>query len=471
MFSKSTFSSCFRSIVIFLVLLGLVFAQRGSAFIDSVVYVNDSASGMNNGTSWTDAYNSLQSALSSAVSGVEIWVAEGDYKPGTSRSNTFQLKNGVAIFGGFPEVGGTKDNRDPEQYPTSLNGDIGVITNPADNSFHVVTGSGTFSSTIMDGFIIKNGRADDDVEPNDRGAGMILLDGHPILRNLKFETNYAKNGAGVYGLYSNVRMENIMFINNQAVFYGGGAHFWQSVPWIIKTTFLRNQAGTDGGGINFDGSISELINNRFYGNRSGANGGGINSYNSTIKVTNTLLIGNTAGGNYGGGIFSNSSTVTLTNSGLNANESAQFGGGFYAFSGIPAIINSIFWENISANQGEISPEWLPVSYSLVEGGYSGEGNISSVPNFIKIPNPGLDSDWGTSDDDYGDLNLKPNSPAIDKGSNALLPQDMLDLDQDENVTEIIPYDMNWEARISGKSVDIGPYENEFSRVYLPITYK
>ena len=52
--------------------------------------------------SWANACT-LQSALSLAVSGDEIWAQAGTYKPGASgsRSSTFQLKTGVAIYGGF----------------------------------------------------------------------------------------------------------------------------------------------------------------------------------------------------------------------------------------------------------------------------------------------------------------------------------------------------------------------------------
>src|SRR5512139_2196219 len=66
-------------------------------------YVDASATGANNGSSWADAYTDLQAALSAIVGG-EVWVAEGIYYPGVSgeRSASFYLKNSVAVYGGFP---------------------------------------------------------------------------------------------------------------------------------------------------------------------------------------------------------------------------------------------------------------------------------------------------------------------------------------------------------------------------------
>ncbi|MFA5252973.1 MAG: hypothetical protein WC454_10375, partial [Phycisphaerae bacterium] len=79
-----------------------------------IIYVDTAATGSNNGSSWADAYKSLQDALAIAAKGDEIWVARGTYKPNQGkqqdkgeRTATFTLKSGVAIYGGFP-TGGSK---------------------------------------------------------------------------------------------------------------------------------------------------------------------------------------------------------------------------------------------------------------------------------------------------------------------------------------------------------------------------
>jgi len=78
-----------------------------------VVYVDANAGGVNDGSSWEDAYNDLQDALDSenTPAPAEIWVAAGVYKPvepevfGSptidERDETFHLRNGITIYGGF----------------------------------------------------------------------------------------------------------------------------------------------------------------------------------------------------------------------------------------------------------------------------------------------------------------------------------------------------------------------------------
>jgi len=58
-----------------------------------------------------------------------------------------------------------------------------------------------------------------------------------------------------------------------------------------------------------------------------------------------------------------------------------------------------------------------VTYSDIQGGNAGTGNINADPQFVRAPDPGLDLAWGSLDDDYGDLRLLSGSPCIDAGNN------------------------------------------------------
>ena len=96
---KTMLKNKFMIVLVFLVLCtaGLCSGE--------VIYVDANAPGANNGESWADAYTDLQSALGDPclVSGDEIWVAAGVYKPttGSDIGARFSLVDGVDMYGGF----------------------------------------------------------------------------------------------------------------------------------------------------------------------------------------------------------------------------------------------------------------------------------------------------------------------------------------------------------------------------------
>ena len=120
-------------------------------------------------TAWQDkttVYSDLQTALAVAISGDQLWVAAGTYKPttGTDRTISFQLKDGVELYGGFAGNETELSQRKWRVNTTILSGDIGVAEDNTDNSIHVISSVGTIespisSSTILDGFIVEKGYA------------------------------------------------------------------------------------------------------------------------------------------------------------------------------------------------------------------------------------------------------------------------------------------------------------------------
>ncbi len=137
--------------------------------LGSIIVVDASATGNNDGSNWADAYTQLQSALAVASSGDEIRVAKGVYKPaGISgdRTATFQLLNGVTIKGGYAGSSSPDPNtRDIDAYETILSGDLNGdddanSANNSENSYHIVTGGGTDATAILDGFTITGGKCE-----------------------------------------------------------------------------------------------------------------------------------------------------------------------------------------------------------------------------------------------------------------------------------------------------------------------
>jgi hypothetical protein len=233
----------------------------------------------------------------------------------------------------------------------------------------------------------------------------------------------------------------------------------------------------DGGGMYNDGGSPTLTNVTFSGNSAGY-GGGMYNYSSNPALTNITFSGNSATED-GGGMHNSFSNPMLTNVTFSSNSAVSDGGGVYnSYNSSPTLINCILWGNEDNGGTDQSAQIyltatnpVTVAYSLVQGGvYTGTGNISVDPEFVRDPDPG-DGDWSTlADNDYGDLSLLPSSPAIDKGDNSALPADVTDLDGDGNTSEPIPIDLARKPRIIGNVVDMGAYEWSL-QVFLPLVLR
>ena len=129
-------------------------------------------------------------------------------------------------------------------------------------------------------------------------------------------------------------------------------------------------------------------------------------------VTNCTFVGNTA--TYGGAI----SSLQETN---------------------PVVTNCVLWENSAEFDSEISGD-ATVTYSCIQDGETGAGNIDLDPMFVDAD--GADDLIGTEDDDW---HLLASSPCINAGHNPAVPEDLLT-------------DIDGQARIQECQVDMGADE-------------
>lgn len=211
-----------------------------------IIYVKEGAIG--DCSSWENACR-LQTALYIAEVDDEVWVAAGVYKPTTSsnREATFHLKSKVEIYGGFPASGGEWSEREWETHVTLLSGDIGIIGNYDDNSYHIVDGSGVDNTAILDGFTISGGNANGN-SPNNNGGGIYSIGGNLLLRNVIIENNTASSmGGGMFNYSeSNPTLENVKVRNNFAEGGGGMYNGDSSSPNLSSVQFSNNSASNGG---------------------------------------------------------------------------------------------------------------------------------------------------------------------------------------------------------------------------------
>ena len=226
----------FRAVLIFALLLGGSLSVASPARAAGVLYAKPAATGTGDCSSWANACD-LQTALTSAASGDEIWVAAGTHKPtsGTDRTISFQLKSGVTVYGGFAGTETARSQRDFETHLTILSGDIGTVSDMSDNSYTVVTGSGVDATGVLDGFTITYGNANVNYAATGTGGGMYNYAGSPTVRNSIFVNNKALIGGAVSNdSYSAPTFTDVIFSNNSADGGGGMSNSTSSAPILTR---------------------------------------------------------------------------------------------------------------------------------------------------------------------------------------------------------------------------------------------
>ena len=370
--------------------------------VPAIVYVDDDANGLNDGTSWPNAFNELQYALYAADNtdgGIhEVWAAAGTYKPDYDvladahvgdREGRFELINGVALYGGFA---GSEDpaafdleNRNFNANESILSGDLlgndrevpdpcNLLDDPcrAENSYHVVFSNNCDETTVLDGFTIVGGNANHADFPDRDGGGMLNIYGSsPIINNCTFRGNSATGGGGMFNIYQSCPTIVHCAFSNNAGLAGGGMYntgssgpilfdcifsgnwaqnigagmcnFFESDPNITSCTFTGNSANGYGGGgiLNAYDSNTMLIDCTFSANMA-SNGGGMCNYDSDATLANCTFTGNSA--DSGGGLYDESSSSLLRRCAFAANLS-DWGGGMFNSMSSPLIQDCVFSGN------------------------------------------------------------------------------------------------------------------------------
>ena len=277
----------------------------------------------------------------------------------------------------------------------------------------------------IEGFTFSNGSADN--------GGAIYVDhSAPTLANNTFSGNRAVYWGGAVMLTrSPATLTSNTFAGNWSGNEGGALHLTASAAAVTDNTFTGNTARFWGGAIRLIVSSPTLTNNTFAGNSAGVEGGALHAVTSSPTLANCTFNGNTATG-VGGAVYLLNASPTLANctfSGNTATEvggavclirasppianctfargSASLGSAIYANAGgpttpsLPVIVNSIVWGNSSPSIS-VFYSTATFSYSNIQGGHAGEGNIAVDPLFV--------------DAAHDDLHLQPDSPCIGAGT-------------------------------------------------------
>lgn len=281
------------------------------------LFVKHDATGTNDGTSWTNAFTTIQDALDIAAPGSEIWISAGTYVPDgpSPEARHFWVKEPLHIYGGFAGTESSPDQRDLLNHHTILSGDVNQDDIPfdffnkrLDNAHHIMIIDSSADETILDGLIFENGATRIDAfMPSEEdnyinrwaGGGLYINRCDTKINNCAFRGNHAYRGAGLYALGSapsenTIIIENSIFESNSALFGGGGASLNHYTNLQSTSCQVRdNASGTWGGGL-FIAHSNLTVTGVNFSNNFSANGGAIANWHNAVSLidrTNLILSG------------------------------------------------------------------------------------------------------------------------------------------------------------------------------------
>lgn len=323
--------------------------------------------------------------------------------------------------------------------------------------------------TIIDGSIHDNAAS---FSGTGNGGGGIANDGVGTLHlsgTEMYNNSAARTGGGIYNTVNGtVTVTNSSIHDNvTSGSLGGGGISNEGMLTVTGSTLSLNQAPTGGGLLNASGATADLTGSTmngnqatstfgggiansgtvtatattFSGNTAVSDGGGINNF-GTVTVINSTFSGNTSGAS-GGGLANNAATATLTNSTLSGNAGSTAvgvgGGGVYTTSGGSLnLLNTIVANNTGGGNCVSVFSTVNAQNSLIRGGLI---CVSGTNTNNKTTDPLLGALTGNPA--YFPLNA--GSPAINAGSNALIPGGILT-------------DQAGSDRIIDTTVDMGSFE-------------
>jgi hypothetical protein len=440
-------------------LLGLVSWLIASAYAQQTIYVN--------GTDGNDGWDGLceawdggtcgpkatiQAGINAALNDDQVVVAPAVYRGAGNRDIGF-LGRSITVRSVDPndsqvvaatviDCEGSADdphrgfNFISEEGPDAVLAGVTVINGfapefylpPPDDVWYVQGGAVLCwkTSPTIDRCVFQGNRAQyggallSDGGPPENRAG-----GEPHITNCTFVGNevvgsYGAMGGAVECGRGNPLIERCTFIQNhgrsEQVVYpslvGGALALWSCNATLTQCDIHGNGALDDptldveGGGVYCGQSTVTLVACRLNGNSAGDGDGGAlyGGWGSQISLLNCEIANNTAGG-YGGAIAQLHDTqdvLFLTNCTITGND-ASYADALY-WPWYSAIANSIVWNGA---------DWFlsgscDVSYSDVEGGWLGDGNLDVDPQFV--------------DPAGGNYRLSAPSPGIDAGNNGAVPE-------------------------------------------------
>ena len=238
------------------------------------------------------------------------------------------------------------------------------------------------------------------------------------LEGLTIRNGYSgSSGGAIYADRARLEAVDCIFEGNRAVFDGGAVYATHQPASFTRCIFNNNSVAYEGGAVSASYSTFDFVNCQFSQNQASKGRGGAvyspfdnHDYPAKIKFINCSF---------------------------SRNHAKNEGGALWCYIRYPGdqvdVKNCILWDNTAQLGDQIHEDVkkpLTVTYSIIQGGRAGAGNLGADPLFV--------------DPDNHDLHLQTGSPAIDAGTADGAPAN----------------DLAKQPRPAGSGIDIGTYEHQ-----------
>lgn len=336
-------------------------------------------------------YPTMQLAINAAAGGDTILVAPGTY----AESILIDGKDLTILSSGGPIV-------------TTIDGSALPM------SVVIFQSSGLLPDCTMEGFTITGG---DSVI-----GGGVLSDVNLTLTNCILTNNKADYGGGLgaIGIDSTNVIQDCTFLDNEAIFEGGGLYLDGSAnaeDFTLTGTLFRDNLAANGGGAYLHRTTGNILVARctFFDNEAFNYGGALrqaggNGPIGTTRQVRDCVFAKNQAGTLGGAIYNDHADDVLINNTFYANEAGLRGGAMKCTGGFGTteVRNSILWDNEASLSGAQIEGTVTLNHNLVQGINPGigSGTLNQAPRFRNA--------------NANDFRLRAGSPCIDAGFNSVL---------------------------------------------------
>jgi len=291
---------------------------------------------------------------------------------------------------------------DPVLYVPAEYSTIQAAINAAFDGDEIIVSNGTYT-----------GNGNRDIDFNGKSITVRSEDNNPFTCILDCQGSSGSNHRGFY-------------------FHSGENEDSVLSGFTIKNGYLSEGHLPEGGGIFcLNQHTDPTIKNCIVINNTAYSGAGISCYRGSPMIINCIIANNNAYYDKGGGILCwDYSNAKIHRSTIAFNTAKNQGGGTYFYGGNSILKNSILWGN-NLEQIKTRSSSLTVTYCIVQGGWTGDGNIDLDPIFLNVPGQDYHLVASSPSINAGDPSFEPLPSAMDIDTAQRKVGERLDIGADE----------------------------------------